>query len=296
MTWTNYIINDITTKLASNKPLPEPPTLQFLSKFYNVSITPVRAAVNELINRKILIKKENGRLEFNKRSAIPAKNLSSKTSAPPKDYFEAIINDMVMQSLKGASVFLREEDIADSYNISRTQVRQIFSKLEGYGIINHLPRKGWELRAFTKKDLHAFLEIREVLELKALKLAYDKLEKTKLRKFLDNNQLPAKGKKLKIDNSLHEYIIETADNRYISDFFAQHGKYYSILFAWEDLDQVSARQAVIQHRKFLNALLKDNYSAAQKSLSDHIHNNHKLLESINPKNIQKISKLKFKDQ
>jgi DNA-binding FadR family transcriptional regulator len=119
------------------------------------------------------------------------------------------------------------------------------------------------------------LQVREILELKALELAAEKLEIKMLEKFLAYNA-PAEKK---VDNSLHNYIIEKSANRYIKDFFNHYGKYYEILFACEDMDSSSVATAAAQHRKILTALINRNYRHAKAALSEHIHTNHDVLNT-----------------
>ena len=93
-----------------------------------------------------------------------------------------------------------------------------------------------------------------------------------------------------MDNSLHAYIIEKAANRYIRDFFEHYGKYYEVLFAWEDCDRNSTILAVQQHRAILKALLKKDRRAARRAMADHIRNNHAFLKSVGPESVRVTAK------
>ena len=162
-------------------------------------------------------------------------------------------------------------------------MRIIFNRLAGAGLIEHIPRCGWRLRPFRQEDLQAFLEVRELLELKALDLARPYLDQADLQRMLNGNILPRTKNDLpRIDNSLHEYLIEKAGNFYIKDFFQRHGKYYFILFDWEELDRKAAIETVEQHQAILQALIDQNWPAAREALSFHIHNNHPVLNKIHP--------------
>ena len=133
--------------------------------------------------------------------------------------------------------------------------------------------------------MDAFIEVREVMELKALDLARPKLcspeSQGKLRQIRENNQL-AKGKKrqAKIDNTLHAYFINLAANPYINDFFNRHGRYFTILFNWEGENEKAAAEAVSQHHEIIDALLAQNWSLAKKRLSHHLHSNHPVLRNL----------------
>ncbi len=278
-TWAAYIADDLRTKIRTGRGLPESLTLKYLSRQYDVSLMPVRAAVNELLDEQLLQNRDNGRLVISRTkigSGVPEDE--RPRLEPPKDHYDRIADDLVALSLRGRAVFVREEEAAERYGISRAAVRQEFTRLAGAGILEHVPRRGWRVRPFRQKELAAFIEAREALELKALELAWSRLEDDDLRAMCDGNALPetSTGQPV-VDNSLHAYLIEKADNQYIGDFFDRHGKYYEAIFMWELGDRDSAIETVRQHRAVLEALLARDREAARKALIAHIRFNHPML-------------------
>ncbi len=277
MTWADFIANDLTAKVRSGKLLSIKLTLQSLCDEYRVSMTPVQRAVKKMVKEGILLKDENKKLRPNL-NMIGESKLNSKSKStfkPPIDLFDKVARDLVLQSLDCKPCFLREDTAAKHYDVSRTIIRRIFHHLAGAGIIDHIPRRGWQLRPFSKDDLKAFLQIREILELKALELAREHLEPIVLKKILAGNSADSN----KADNSIHNYIIEKSGNRYIKDFFEHYGKYYEILFLCEDMDKPSAALAAWQHRNIIKSLLSRNWRQAKNYLSQHIHINHTILNT-----------------
>jgi len=275
MSIATFIKRDLIAGIRSGEIEPDGLTLNALSKKYRVSATPVRMAVRELIDEKYLKKGDNGRL------AIHFDSTGESTAASPEeppDWGQVIANDLVQLSLEGKPVLLREETTAEKYGISRSSIRQIFHRLAGRGILEHLPRRGWQLRPFRQSDLDAFIDMRVMLELKAMELAWPRLVDEELQAMLELNRMPANaGDRPESDNSLHAYLIEKSRNSYIADFFDRHGKYYDALFEWENLDRDAQVQEVLHHRKILEALLRRDRSAAEQALADHIRNNHPVL-------------------
>jgi DNA-binding GntR family transcriptional regulator len=279
MSIATFIKQDLIANIRSGTINADRLTLDAISKQYQVSTRPVRTVMRELIEERY-IEKKNGRF------AIRSKRRTGAVSPPPQpvDLGEIIGKDLVELSLKGASVLLREETIAEKYGTSRTTIRQIFQRLAGKGILKHLPRRGWQLRPFRQKDLDDYIEMRANLEPMALNLAWPRLVDEELQAMLDRNVLSAGPKKRpSCDNALHAYLFEKSDNRFISDFFDRHGKYYDVLFAWESLDREAQIQAVQQHREILEALLRRDRAAAERALVNHIRNNHPVLLANRPK-------------
>ena len=102
-----------------------------------------------------------------------------------------------------------------------------------------------------------------------------------LQEILALNRQPASANApLKIDESLHEYLIEKSQNPYIREFFERQGRYYRILFRWEDHDRQAAIDTIDQHREILSALLAQQWEEARRALSHHIRCNHPILSTV----------------
>ena len=285
MTLVTRIKNEVGSRLERSEDLETPLTVQGLSEHYGVSYTPVREAIGELIGVGLIRKKSNGRLE-----AVPPNKRTKKSNfltklEPEKKPVENITKELVEISLGGEECFVREEATASKHGLTRSTLRQILQRLAGEGLLEHVPRRGWRVKPFRQEDMDAFIEVREVMEFKALDLAKAKLSspesQMKLRQIKENNQL-AKGKKgqAKIDNSIHAYFIDLAANPYINDFFNRHGRYFTILFNWEGGNEKAAAEAVTQHHEIIDALLAQNWSLAKKRLSHHLHSNHPVLRNL----------------
>ena len=268
-----------------NNSLSVPLTMDGLSQHYGVSYTPIRQALDGLIEDGLIRKKENGRLELIEtlKPHIYEGRLFEIEDIP--DPSIAITRELIELSLSGKEIFVREEITARKHGLSRSSLRQILQRLAGEGLVLHLPRRGWQVKPFRQEDLQSFIEVREVMELKALDLARAKLckpeAKTKLLKIKSSNKVSRNGKvKVSIDNSLHQFLLELANNTYLQDFFDRHGKYFSILFKWEGENPEAAKQAVAQHHDIIDALLDENWALAKKHLSHHLRKNHPVLQEI----------------
>ena len=276
-----YIKHDLAAQLKSGRELPVELTLDSLAGHYKVSPTPVRSAVTELIDEGLLEKGSNRRLKATGSHRHRNRSLQPELPEPPRDPYAAVSSDLVQLSLQGEPIYLREEATAEKYGISRSAIRNILHRLAGEGMLDHIPRRGWRLRPFRQDDLQAFIDVREVLELKALELARPKLDTAELQRLLTLNVPPGSSGTIRnVDESLHEYLISTAGNAYITDFFARQGRYYRLLFGWEDHDHKVAAETMRQHHEILTALIKKNWSAARKALSHHILENHPILGQV----------------
>lgn len=270
MTLVKYIVQDLEAQIRQGKSLPERLTLSSLATHYGVSFTPVREAVEELIQRGFLARTETGRLEL--RTDAPQSQTEVAIAPPvqPVNWEDVLTRYVLLESLRGQAVPLREEAIAQQFAIGRTILRQVFSRLTGAGLIDYLPRRGWRIRPFREQDLHEYLEVRVTLELKALQLAWRSLDRTEIEAMLQGNQPTANADAPRLDNRLHQYFIQTAENRYISDFFSQYGGYYGALFDYAALGDEVIQEMAQQHCAILRAVLDGKLFEAQAALESHI--------------------------
>ena len=112
-----------------------------------------------------------------------------------------------------------EQEIAESFGISRTPIREAFRQLESEGFISVVPRKGAVVSPITDKDVSEFYEIKSLLEGYAAKTACDKLTQKDIEKL---EALNAKMEKcaergdvknfFRLDNQFHDTFLNTCGN------------------------------------------------------------------------------------
>ena len=273
-TISQYIEGDLAGRIESDEVRSLSLTLHSLSRHYGVSSTPVREAVRRLLADGVLIRRGNGRLEVNRANRRPTRREARHVAVeptPPRrahDLETELADEVIRKSLKGEGDYLREEATAERFGVGRTAIRQAFLQLAGRGLIVHVPRCGWRVRTFDEADMAAYLEVREVLEKKALTLARPNLIEADLRRMLDGNT--SRTVNPRIDNLLHAYLVEKSGNAYLREFFDHHGAYYTSLlnFAAPETHVVAAMAR--QHRKILRALLARNWPRARRELTRHI--------------------------
>ena len=269
VTLAEKIEHDLRTRILAGETPPYPLTLSGIAAHFNVSLMPVRRAVAVLIADDFLHQRDNRRLAIN-----PARHGASPGGEPAPfadhDQPERLIEDMIVgMSLRGDETFLREEATADRFDIGRTVVRRIFSRLAGGRMIEHVPRCGWKVRPYREKEMLDYLDLRETLELHALELARDRLDRNVMRKLLAANE-PTPDGRPQLDNRLHQHWIDRADNRYLQDFFQQYGIYFQALFDRAVLDDNMVARAAGEHRDILSALLANKNADAGAALVAHI--------------------------
>ena len=271
MTIAEHIRADITASLATGKELPCKLTLTALSRHYGVSLTPVRHAVEELVEAGVIRRKANGRLEPGKVNGNKQPPVVTTLQEDRNRELAATIRqDIVQRSLRGDCEYLREQAMAEKLGAGRTVIRQVLSGLAGAGLLEHVPRCGWRIIPFSESDMRDFLVIREMMELKALELAMPNLDANRLRSLREKNRPARRNSQPTLNDDLHEYWISHCGNRYIQEFFSRYGVFYSTLFNSAAMEDDIKNEMVQEHRDILTHLLDGDLRGAQKHLSRHI--------------------------
>ncbi len=90
------------------------------------------------------------------------------TPLPRNSLAESIADFLRMEFLRSAAYpagsFVREEELARQLKTSRAPVREAMKILEGEGLLQIIPRRGAQIRAFSGDDIEELYEIRFLLE------------------------------------------------------------------------------------------------------------------------------------
>ncbi|WP_447928172.1 GntR family transcriptional regulator [Vreelandella sp. EE27] len=89
----------------------------------------------------------------------------STSSIKEKVYFH-IRNKIIKSDILGGE-FIEEEEVTDELGVSRTPVREAFSRLEAERFIDLIPRKGARVRQITGQEIIDIYETRRLIEIHA---------------------------------------------------------------------------------------------------------------------------------
>lgn len=277
----SFIEHDLEARIRSGEGLPERLTLAGIADVYEVSLTPVRAALQGLLSRGVLRKHDNGRLEVGK--VRKRRSGTKKVGAVPlqaSDWDDRVARELILLSLsEDCEEFVREEAMAERLGIGRSQLRSTFQRLAGGGLVAHVARRGWRVPRFDHNEMDAYLDIRETLEVKALDLARNDLDPAQLDSMIDGNgeEAVAVGA---IDNRLHGYFIKQSGNRYIDAFFSSNGRYYNALFDYAALGAQVVAEMAGQHVEILTHVRERRWAKARAALANHIQSQRPVMAAM----------------
>ncbi|MCC9608908.1 GntR family transcriptional regulator [Blastopirellula sp. JC732] len=267
MSLSDRIAEELSDRINAREDLPEPFSIANVARLFDVSASPVRTAFDQLVEEGLLIRDESGRLTPN--PGRKPKRRTNRSDAHEPSLEVRIREFIIRRSLAGNDSFLREEATAEHFGISRTVLRHWLGKLAGQGFVEHVQRRGWRSRLFLPQDLEHYSEVRETLELLALRDVRENLDPEMLKSILAGNQ-PLPDGTPQLDNRLHAYWINLSGNYYIRDFFDRHGVFHAAIFDLATTETSAVAEMAEQHRVILESLLEKNWKKAEAVLSKHI--------------------------
>ena len=118
---------------------------------------------------------------------------------------------------------LMEIHLANKLGVSRTPIREAIRKLELEGLVIMIPRRGAEVAQITWKNLKDVLEVRRALDVLAIELACERMEREELDRLYQACEYFKKATEsqdarviAEADVDLHDIIVKaTRNNRLI---------------------------------------------------------------------------------
>lgn len=173
---------------------------------------------------------------------------------------------------------LKEDEWAQKMDVSRTAIREALTRLLGEGLLVFGERGGYFVRSLTVEDVNEIRELREILEIGALRLTIGRItdeEIAELASICDDFSSMVErgylGGACEADVKFHETLIQFSGNsklQYIYDHSnipLFHIKLGQTLTQMDDYAQTDE-----EHRNILQAIIERNFTKAEKMLHTHL--------------------------
>ena len=173
---------------------------------------------------------------------------------------------------------LKEDIWAKRLDVNRMAVREALTRLLGEQLIETGEKGGYFVKSMSVEDVRQIRELREILELGAIRLAIQKIDEEGIRKleeicndFSSMVERGYFGGACEADVKFHETLIDFAQNDKLKDiyeisniplFHQKLGKSQTHMDDYELTDQ--------EHRQLLKALKEKDVKLAEETLSKHL--------------------------
>lgn len=173
---------------------------------------------------------------------------------------------------------LKEDIWAKRLDVNRMAVREALTRLLGEQLIETGEKGGYFVKSMSAEDVRQIRELREILELGAIRLAIQKMDEKGIQKleeicndFTSMVERGYFGGACEADVKFHETLIDSAQNDKLKDiyeisniplFHQKLGKSQTHMDDYELTDQ--------EHRQLLKAIKEKNVKLAEETLTKHL--------------------------
>ncbi len=192
---------------------------------------------------------------------------------------------------------LSEQELANLIGVSRTPIREALFRLERDGLVTIVPRRGPFVAVLGVPDIHELFEVREALELYAVKRAVEHLDLRELDRIQAvadriyshlGPDLTAEEKYRalsEIFDELHRVILATRQNARFSALLetVKGTWHFARKMLTRRITQEEVARTYEEHTKIIEALKRRIPSEAEEAMQIHLENSRKrFLAAVRP--------------
>jgi DNA-binding GntR family transcriptional regulator len=170
-----------------------------------------------------------------------------------------------------------ENEVAKKLGISKSPIREALKKLEGDGLVQLIPRKGYIVKKMDLKGIQDFFETLFIIEPMAAKLALRKKSGSTLEKvegLLEQmkNSLKAGdfNSYLSLNDQFHTFFYEINENEWLNKIYQMLGKQKRILTALSLLSRDRISHSIQEHQSIWQAFKKGDGRFLKKAVKFHL--------------------------
>ena len=170
---------------------------------------------------------------------------------------------------------ISEKMLNDQLSFGRTPIREALVTLKSQNLITVYPRKGMQIRPFTKKYINEIYQIRKLMEpnvIRQFKNAYSKARLMDMHSDLESCQGADDTFFYKKDIQFHMSFIEMTQNDALISFYENIMIETYRLAMFTAINRYSTREYNIpQHAKIIQALMTENDDQIAAAVNEHIN-------------------------
>lgn len=190
------------------------------------------------------------------------------------------LTDAIVTGQIAAGEKISEQDLANRYHVSRGPLREAIRRLEGRGLVVHIPHAGVRVVTLELEEVIELYAIREALEGMAARLAADHMSDTEieaLRELLDEHEAAvqkSEGREYfqqEGDLDFHYRIVVASGNKKLISLLC--GELYHLVRMYRYRSSRTAsrpQQALAEHRRILEAIADRDGELAELVLRRHL--------------------------
>ena len=216
------------------------------------------------------------------------------------DEIALALEDAIISGELAPGTVLRQENLSERFQVSRTPVREALRRLAATGLVSFVPNRGVRVRLISRDELRQAFLVRAELEALVTKLATPRISKAGLQALAEAEQRFAGL----TDDLLDRRRSEEERTRLTGDWVRANYRFHDVIYAAADVPIVERiaksarrtflsrwspggpeiddlyRQNVAQHRAIREAIEARSADGARALAHEHVLHSGRLLEVI----------------
>src|SRR5690348_450170 len=104
------------------------------------------------------------------------------------DDIALVIEEAIVAGELAPGTVLRQEQLSEQFNVSRTPIREALRRLAALGLVSFVPNRGVRVRTISREELHEAFMVRAELEALATEVAARKISQEDLTELEEAEQ------------------------------------------------------------------------------------------------------------
>ena len=195
------------------------------------------------------------------------------------------LKDMVLSSIREAmlsknlkpGIMYTEAALSAELGISRTPVREALIHLASKGFVIYMPRKGFQIKSLTEKDIENLFELRLALEMAVIRRIISILTAESLMrieelglKYMRTADAGNRIETLNVDRQFHLYLANLTDNPYIIKAIEEIRDFIDLASIRSLEFESRTAEATREHQEIIDMLKVRSIEGALQKMEDHI--------------------------
>ena len=208
-----------------------------------------------------------------------------KNHQPLKERVYKLLKESILNGDLEPGQKLSQDWLAKQMNVSRMPIRQAVERLRTEGLIENTPYKESKVANLSRKDIEETYDVRALLESYSARLAVGKIraidlnELRAINKKMEESFFEKDYRKLNINNrKFHLTIYKRSGNNRLYNIIENLWDNFPKGIFWNISERVE--NSIIEHRKIINGLEKEDEQTVEKMIFQHIKNTKSRLLTI----------------
>jgi len=229
---------------------------------------------------------------------MPNSKKIKASGAEAVDYSVRTLRRQIVDGFHHPSERISDLAVSEALTISRTSVRESFQKLVTEGLLFIVPNRGAFVVERSPEEVTELYEVREALEVLAVRLAIEKASNEKLLSLKEmlsvtKTSMIEHGGRYPVEVDFHKSICDLAENKELAQNMELVNCKLKIARRQSGYIPARARAAYGEHEEILEAMIRRDIPTAENLIRKHLLNSRASFQnSIDAKRSDHTSSIK----